>query len=491
MAQITCYTLYPCGDNYPIVTTTTNLSSYLGTKITIGNINRCYWVALSLPGQCITPVNVTPTPATNCCPSQCYYLAAGEVFYIDASGHQHTQFGPVQFCSIINPITYKDETVVKLGLCELDGCPTYCYKLTNCDNVTAPLYTTSETMLPYAIAGATVTLVGQEGCWEPTISMDNCECAINLIVNEVFAGCPDCTGYTTYKLTNCDDSSIIYTSDDLSLYVDKTVEIDPCAGCWFVEQLDYQGPSDQSVTVTNVFDDCEACSKTYYLLEDCANVKQDIVTSTDLSTEVGKVITLKWCPDVCWEVTETRDISNSNPTVVFPTGTYLSCPACAIAVLPCECQTAVNTGSTNTLTYINCSGNTVNLTVPIGQKSSKICAKSITSSHSTVVKYGDCVNNTCPPLVYPKATIIPGYNTPTCTPDKYEQITCTTAEILYKHVLERRYGISNCCPDEDNAWLIKKELIDLAAMVDPDYTCEPPATCDCAPSNCSCKTCNS
>lgn len=491
MAQITCYTLYPCGDNYPIVTTTTNLSSYLGTKITIGNINRCYWVALSLPGQCITPVNVTPTPATNCCPSQCYYLAAGEVFYIDASGHQHTQFGPVQFCSIINPITYKDEDITKLGLCGPDGCPTQCYKLVNCDITIAPLYTTSDTMLPYAVAGVYVTLVGQEGCWKPELSEDNCECAINLVVNETFATCQQCTGYTTYKLTNCDDGTIIYTSDDLSQYVGKTVEIDPCAGCWSVEQLDYQGPSDQSVTVTNVFDDCEACSKTYYLLEDCANVKQDIVTSTDLSTEVGKFITLKWCPDTCWEVTETRDISNSNPTVVFPTGTYLSCPACAIAVLPCECQTAVNTGSTNTLTYINCSGNTVNLTVPIGQKSSKICAKSITSAHSTVVKYGDCVNNTCPPLVYPKATIIPGYNTPTCTPDKYEQITCTTAEILYKHVLERRYGISNCCPDEDNAWLIKKELIDLAAMVDPDYTCEPPATCDCAPSNCSCKTCNS
>lgn len=491
MAVITCYTLYPCGDNYPIVTTTTNLSTYLGTQITIGNLNQCYWVALSLPGQCVTPVNVTPTPATNCCPSQCYYLATGEVFYIDASGHQHTQFGPVQFCSIINPITYKDENIIKLGLCGPDGCPSQYYILEDCEGIQDPLYTTSNAMLQYANTETRVSLVGQEGCWRVTLSEDNCECAINLIVNETFANCQDCIGYISYKLTNCNDNTVIYTSSDLSQHTGKTVEIDPCEGCWFVEQLDYQGPSDQSVTVTYVFDSCDACNTTYYKLSDCAEVEQEIITTTDLSNQVGRYITLKWCPDVCWQVTETRSITNSNPTVVFPTGEYLSCPECAIAVLPCKCQTAINTGDTNEFVYVDCNGNNVSITVPIGQRSSKICAKLITSDHSDIVEYGDCINGVCPPLVYPKATIIPGYSTPTCTPERYEEITCTTAEILYKQVLQRRYGISNCCPDEDNKWLIKKELIDMAAMVDPNYICSPSNTCNCPPSNCGCKTCNS
>ena len=60
-----------------------------------------------------------------------------------------------------------------------------------------------------------------------------------------------------------------------------------------------------------------------------------------------------------------------------------------------------------------------------------------------------------------------------------------------------RYGMSNCCPEDDETWLIKKELIDLAALVDPNYICTPVQTCGCAPSSCGCgcsstlKTCNS
>jgi hypothetical protein len=49
----------------------------------------------------------------------------------------------------------------------------------------------------------------------------------------------------------------------------------------------------------------------------------------------------------------------------------------------------------------------------------------------------------------------------------------------------------------DEKWLIKKELIDLAALVDPDYICKPVQSCGCPPSSCGCgcnstlKTCNS
>ena len=486
-----CYTLYPCQANRSIINTTSNLATYVNDTVTISGF--CYWVTRTI-GPCIEPILVTPSPGTGCCKSICYYVSSGQVFYIDQDGEEHTQFGPIQFCSVIYPIVsdkFDKLALFALGDCTEDGCSSQCFILENCDGVTPPLYTTSQTMLPYALTNATVTLVGQEGCWEPFISEDRCECAINLIVNESFAGCKECIGFITYKLTNCEDGSVIYTSDDLSAYIDKTVEIDPCPGCWLVEQLDYQGPSDQPVTVKFVFDGCNACSKTYYLLTDCAKIEGPIITTTDLSSNVGLVITLKWCPDVCWEVTETRDISSSNPTIVFVEGIFATCPECAIAVLPCECQTAINTGLTNTLTYINCDGNEITITVPTGQRSSKICAKLITSTVSDIVTYGDCIDDLCPPLVYPKATIIPGYNTPTCTIDKYEQITCRASEILYKQVLQSRYGINNCCPDEDNRWLLKKEIIDLAALVDPDYICAPSNTCNCPPSNCGCNSCNS
>jgi hypothetical protein len=40
---------------------------------------------------------------------------------------------------------------------------------------------------------------------------------------------------------------------------------------------------------------------------------------------------------------------------------------------------------------------------------------------------------------------------------------------MYKSVLEKRYGISNCCPEDDEKWLMKKELIDLQALKSPDH----------------------
>ena len=87
----------------------------------------------------------------------------------------------------------------------------------------------------------------------------------------------------------------------------------------------------------------------------------------------------------------------------------------------------------------------------------------------------------------------PGYVTPICSTEKYEKITCKASEILYKSVLELRYGISNCCPEENDKWLVKKQLIDLQALRDPLYACEVSA-CGCGQTSCGCntlKTCNS
>jgi len=45
---------------------------------------------------------------------------------------------------------------------------------------------------------------------------------------------------------------------------------------------------------------------------------------------------------------------------------------------------------------------------------------------------------------------------------------------MYKQVLQLRYGISNCCPEEDERYIIQKELIDLQAMIPPNETPVPP-----------------
>jgi hypothetical protein len=93
--------------------------------------------------------------------------------------------------------------------------------------------------------------------------------------------------------------------------------------------------------------------------------------------------------------------------------------------------------------------------------------------------FGECKNGVCPPPVFKNnRTVKPGYNTPNCNADRYDEITCKFADVMYKVVLEKRYGITNCCPDDDEKWILLKELIDLQALHDPNYKC-PDCLCPC------------
>lgn len=104
--------------------------------------------------------------------------------------------------------------------------------------------------------------------------------------------------------------------------------------------------------------------------------------------------------------------------------------------------------------------------------------------------FGECKYGVCPPPIFiNNRTVRPGYNTPICTPEKYDMITCNFADIMYKLALEKRYGITNCCPEEDDKWIVKKELIDLQALKDPNYNC-PNCSGNCD-SSVNCSTCNS
>ena len=46
--------------------------------------------------------------------------------------------------------------------------------------------------------------------------------------------------------------------------------------------------------------------------------------------------------------------------------------------------------------------------------------------------------------------------------------------MLSKNSSQLRYGISNCCPEEEERYSIQNELIDLQAMIPPDETPSPP-----------------
>jgi hypothetical protein len=508
--QPKCYTLYNCdGVSF---NTTNNLSAVVGQYVVInsGGENST-WLVLENTGYCNNPFNdfilddLGPDP----CPCKCYDVTGQfkSLIYIDCDGVLHQEIGEkLGFCSQIRPIVngkLSNYQVTDNGLC-IDGqCPTECYQLTNCDT-SEIIYSTLQLLSQYVDTNTVVQIEGYEGCWSVAESEEICDCTVNVIVTQEYGSCQECLPIIAYKLTSCEnDNDIKYTYQDLANYVGQYVKLEDC-GCFFVELINYQPPSETTVVILTSFMSCPECLAQYYMLTDCNGLLDPIYTATDLSTyfldEV--IVNVKSC-EGCWFIEEV-DVP-INPVPVTVTNTYTDCPACT-PELPCLCNKITNYSTEiKQYEYVNCNDEIVSLELTAGANSGKICLKTWLTSYpntDNLEVFGECTETnilgiyTCP-IVAPKRKIKPGYSVPTCDIDKWEKITCKASEILYKEVMRLRYGISNCCPEDDEKWLIKKELIDLAALVDPDYICKPVQTCCNNTSTCGCgcnttlKSCNS
>lgn len=518
-----CYTLYDCDGNF--FNTEIDLSLYLNTFITIiqSGISSGPWYVLeNNSGNCDNAVSgftvdpVAPAP----CDCNCYTVIASakNCNYVDCDGNLQST-GPLsnnvpeQFCSLTYPLIIDNAQlptgpspiyIQNGGLCVDGECPIICYLLEDCEGIQDPIYSTSASLSPYAIIGQIVVLDNYpDTCWEVTDTVE-CDCAIDVTVIQSYADCPTCLNPSNYKLINCDDSNtIIYTSSDLSAYVGQVVIIGDCPGCWFVEEIE-NIPSDVAVTITQSYVDCIECAKDYYELTDCTGFKDPIITYTDLSQYLGSVIKIKYCLETCWTVNATDDPTNAG--IVIPEVEYVDCPECLLT-FPCICTTVRNDSTTSKdYRYYDCNLDVQFFTLAAGETSERFCMRVWEEYYPEtdyIETFGNCLETTpdiweCPPIVYPRRSVQPGYNTPACTIDKYEKITCKSAEVYFKQVLYLRYGISDCCPDENDKWLIKKELIDLDALRDPDYVCTEInsccptysciGTCNCSP---TVTTCNS
>lgn len=510
--QTPLYVVWPCDNTNVPVVTDTDLSGYVNGYATIqvdadGGFN-CYYVvnwSVETNQSPNNPIQVVVDGDTTCsCDCTCYdIVGSGKVYYIDCDGlvQAVTVSGYWKGCSAVYPQTTLDITTG--GDCVNGECPAACYELTDCAGLLDPIHATLQSLGQYAILGQVVQIENYDNCWEVTSVVD-CDCAINVVVLQAYDDCATCNPAPNYSLTNCDDlTTVIYTSTDLSDYVGNVLELSPdCPGCWIVEELNGPIPSDVPITVAASFDDCEACKTIFYRLTDCLEIENDIVTFTDLSQYVGQIITLEWCPNTCWTVSVSQtsagagllgDISNE----------FETCSEC-LTSFTCVCSRLKNHDSvSHNYDYLDCEGVLQTITLTAGQKSERICmAYWITSYPTDYVEYfGNCTLAddvyTCPPPVYPRRSLKPGYNTPHCSTWKYEEISCKAAEALYKQVLELRYGITNCCPEEDQQYIIKKQLIDLKALVNPDYVCTTPSCgcntgCGCTGScGGGCSTCHS
>jgi len=241
-----------------------------------------------------------------------------------------------------------------------------------------------------------------------------------------------------YLLTDCTGiQEPVVVSDDLSSYVGQVVtwcsrvplryplpDPEPCTpvdGCWTVTEAEScEGALPEgSVEITFSYgeDACEECLPTCYLLEDCKEEKDPIITNTDLSQYVGEVIRLNSCPDDCWTVSVAPDCvgATSVGTVLL---SFATCEECDPIPLPDPIQLRLR-------------------------------------------------------------KIKPGYSTPSCNPQYTEKVKCNFAEGIYKEMVIVRYGIEICCDINTEKWLIKNELLNLDSIYDPDIESLLTKTCYC------------
>lgn len=509
-----CYLIVTCDGSLEPFVTTQDLSAYVGQSVVL--------VGSDFPETCVqvlnAPANIEcneyTSPLTyveDCvCDCNCYQVIANSknCIYVDCDGNLQTT-GPLTGTMVEIPCASTTPWIQgnawpepfyinNIGPCVNGECPDVCYELVDCDGIKDPIYTNKESLGQYAIIGQIVIIDDYpDTCWIVNAAV-NCECAIDVVVIQVYEDCQICKNPSKYKLVNCADSNtIVYTSSDLSAYVGQVIIRGECPGCWYVEEIE-NIPSDTIVTVTIAYIDCTECAKDYYQLTDCTGFKDPIITYTDLSQYVGSVIKIKYCPETCWTVTLTQVPTDAG--IVIPEVEYVDCPECLLT-FPCICTTVRNDSTTSKdYRYYDCNLDVQFFTLAAGEKSERFCIRAWAIYYPEtdyIETYGNCSETTpdvwdCPAIIYPRRSVQPGYNTPACTADKYEKISCKSAEVYYKQVLYLRYGISDCCPDENDKWLIKKELIDMDALRDPNYVCTA-STCGCAPQSCSCNTttCNS
>jgi hypothetical protein len=501
-----CYTLYNCaGESF---NTTIDLSAYTNTWILITNyadsISGPYLV-IENTGECKDAVNTISFANTaSPCQSKCYEATGeGEITYVNDSYNLVTIYSPAKFCSYIYPTVSPGIVLTQGGNCVDSGqgmqCPEICYTLTNCQT-SEVIHSNTQSLEQYYLTTSVVTLNGHDGCWYITHGGD-CSCAVPVTVLTAFQTCQECLPVVAYQFTNCQNPAIVlYSSEDYSDVLGFSVLLDCDTECYTVTQINFKPPVESSITILTVYNNCTECLRTYFKLEDCQGIEPDVYTYTNLTEYNGNVIKLKDC-DTCWQVDQIYFLPNGAvASIVLAESSYTNCISCLLSA-PCVCSKIRNDDTiAHAFEYIDCEGHRIILpTLQPGQTSDRVCLISwddVAQAKGYIEYYGDCINGTCPPIVYPVRYVKPGYHTPACDTEKWDKITCKSSEILYKSVLKGRYGISNCCDEPTDKWLIKKELIDLAALVDPHYVCTE-RSCGCPPSSCGCdcgstpKTCNS
>ena len=223
-----------------------------------------------------------------------------------------------------------------------------------------------------------------------------------------------------YRLVSCDvqgDNVDVITNTNLSQYVGQTITAlgpnNTDLGCRVVSITDCIANPVQ-VSVVQSYTDCDSCNDGCYELVNCEDNTEVIVVREDLEDYIYQSVQIDSCPGKCFYVRRGPCVNVSTLPVLVTTS-YTSCNDC-LGIVP----------------------ETFEL-------------------HTRRVK--------------------PGFYTPGCPPEYTTKINCKFASQYYDEMVSRRYGITICCDHDIDKWEIKKQLLDLKSIYDPDLCTYKPTPC--------------
>jgi hypothetical protein len=193
--------------------------------------------------------------------------------------------------------------------------------------------------------------------------------------------------------------------------------------CVTVEEVASEVAIDFLGVFSTAYNVCEDCLQVCYVLTDCNNALDPVTVCNDLEEYLGQVIKIEGCGDICWQVTLALNC-DSSLAIPGKITLYEDCEACLPPLPP----------------------------VP-------------------------------PPYDLHLRKIKPGWKSPNkCyTLDYIERINCSFGQQIYNEMLVARYGITMCCEEDVNKWDIKKQMLDLDMLKDPNL-CK--STLCCCPAPC-------
>ena len=460
-----CYYLANCCDPTDFLLVNTNItgSNYTGSTITF---------PILYPGVCWSIMSIVD------CTSQPGSIVVNWDTLVE--GVDYNVYNGVSGCTICT-------TAINTP-CSI---PFAFYQGVNCCTGEMVVIGVTEGVFPYqglTIQVPTVPALGNQ-CWTIDKLQFTTDTSNSIVVNPTVE---------TIVVVDCTDPACACVENWPDGCYCATVEIAPnCLG-----SLPWPG------VISQVFDTCEECDPICYVLTDCEGILDPIDVSNNFSAFVGQIVKIDNC-DTCWIVSEKVKVAtccynNITSVAVISRNVTIGGATYTIPLSPADPTVYLNGLNLGTWTYTFINSESYNLcvvgtetygnfdvltdgrtttTIPIctftRDCSNTVCVPSVTENFATCV---DCLPK--PPAPLPvnliQRRVKPGYDTPGCPPEYTEKVLCTFSEAAYDEMVKVRYGITICCDEDIDAWDVKRQILELKAIFDPNPLPPPPLpTCYC------------